>query len=222
MGPMPPYKLSQRLALLAAPHPASWLLRALALSWRGREIGEARLSSRLPQSEPRIYVTWHESTLAMVGAYRDQKVHPFASRSFDGELISRLAGCMGFSGMARGSSSRGGGQGLLELRSYLEQGEHVYITVDGPRGPRRQAKEGGLKLAQLSGKALVPIAFAARPSLRLRSWDRMLMPPPFCRAVFFFGPEMRIPREAQDLGGHVLALQDALNQCHVDAEQALS
>jgi lysophospholipid acyltransferase (LPLAT)-like uncharacterized protein len=208
----------QRFAITMLPPLAGLLLRLLAKSWRCGEAGQAGLSSKLPQSEARIYVTWHESTLAMVGGYRDQKVHPFASRSFDGELITRLAGRMGYPDLARGSSSRGGAQGLLEMRSFLDAGEHVYITVDGPRGPRREAKEGSIKLAQLSGRAIVPIAFAARPSLRLKSWDRMILPAPFCRGLFFFGEEIRIGREPGPLQQYVERLQIELNRCHTEAE----
>lgn len=190
----------------------------LASSWRDKEEGDSALSGKRKQSESRIYVTWHECILAMVGGYRDQPVHPFASRSFDGELITRLSACLGYPALARGSSSRGGAQGLREMKTLLEAGEHVYITVDGPRGPRREAKEGSLKLAQLTGRAIVPIAFAAKKGWRLRSWDKTVIPAPFSKGVFFFGQELRVPRDTVDLQPFVDSLRGALNQCHASAD----
>lgn len=219
MAAMQKFSLKQRLAVWLLPPLAALLFRLLAWSWRDLEMGESGLSGKRPQGDARIYVTWHESVLAMLGAYRGQAVHPFASQSFDGELVSRLARQMGYPPLARGSSSKGGATGLLEMRAFLDAGEHVYITVDGPRGPRREAKEGSLKLAQLSGKSLVPIACAAQPAWRLRSWDRMIIPRPFSRCVYFFGPEMKVPSDAASLEPFVKALGEAINRCHDEAEK---
>jgi len=213
------FSLKQRFMIKTLPSIVGVLLRCVAWTWRSSEKGESSLSSKKAQAQAKIYVTWHESTLAMVGAYRDQAVHPFASRSFDGELISRLAGKMGYPILARGSSSKGGAQGLREMHSFLDAGEHVYITVDGPRGPRREAKEGSLKLAQISGRAIVPIGYAARPDLRLKSWDRMIMPLPFCRGVFYFGSEIYLTRDEGNLTSSLKRLQAELNRCHVEAEK---
>jgi lysophospholipid acyltransferase (LPLAT)-like uncharacterized protein len=213
-----PYRIGQRLALATLPALGALGLRLLASSWRDREEGERGLSGKLKQPEARIYVTWHECILAMVGGYRDQPVHPIASRSFDGELVARLATCMGYPAVARGSSSKGGAQGLREMITLLEDMRHVYITVDGPRGPRRQPKEGPIKLAQLTGRAIVPIGVSARHGWHLRSWDKTLIPAPFSTTVFCLGPELRVPREAQDLTPFVEVLRVLLNQCHIDAE----
>jgi lysophospholipid acyltransferase (LPLAT)-like uncharacterized protein len=195
----------------AGPPLVSSLVRSLAVTWDIREQGETRYSVKAAQAEPRIYVYWHEFVLPAVGVYRDLGIHPFASKSFDGELICRTMSRLGFGDSARGSSSRGGAQGLLELKRFLEAGQHVAITVDGPRGPRRVAQEGAVKLAQLSGFAMVPFCFASKRAFRLKSWDRMILPGPWMRGVINFGQAIQVPRELSSLKGPTAQLQGGLD-----------
>src|SRR5262249_57619811 len=75
----------------------------------------------------------------------------------------------------------------------LRDGADVAIVPDGPRGPREQLQPGAATLAALTGAVVVPVAVAARPARRLRSWDRFLVPLPFACCVLAFGPPLRIP-----------------------------
>ncbi|MGH7441838.1 MAG: DUF374 domain-containing protein, partial [bacterium] len=125
---------------------------------------------------------------------------------------------IGWSRTARGSSSRGGGSGLKELAGFLAKGESVLLTVDGPRGPRRKAKDGALQLARLSGCPVVPAIFATRPAPRLKSWDRMVIPPPFARAVLWYGKPM-LPGHSAEADQD--ALQRGLDQAVESAEGLL-
>ena len=63
------------------------------------------------------------------------------SQSFDGELIARTLGLFGFE-TVRGSSSRGGREGLLGLKEVIECGRPAIFTADGPRGPIFRTKIG--------------------------------------------------------------------------------
>jgi hypothetical protein len=72
------------------------------------------------------------------------------SRSFDGELITRILELFGFHAV-RGSSSRGAREGLLGLKQVIESGKPAIFTADGPRGPIYQTKMGPIKLAQITG-----------------------------------------------------------------------
>lgn len=212
------------MLLATAPGLASAFLRCMALTWHFTEEGRTDLSVRQAQPEPRIYAYWHEFVLPSVGIYRDRKIHPFASKSFDGELISRTMDRLGFGETARGSSSRGGAQGLLEMKGMLEKGGHVAITVDGPRGPRRVAQEGALKLAQVSGFAVVPFSLAPRPRLRLKSWDSMVLPLPFMGGVVKFGDEIRVARALKSLEAPHQKLQRELDRitASLEADSSLS
>jgi lysophospholipid acyltransferase (LPLAT)-like uncharacterized protein len=174
---MQPNDFKQKMALSLAPPLAVAILRALAATWRIKETGQRSLSPLAGSKQTCIYTVWHESVLA-AGFYRDEAIHALASQSFDGELISRTLMGLGWPIPARGSSSRGGSAALAEMQGFLGQGDHVLLTVDGPRGPRRLAKDGAIKLSRLSGHPVVPVAFACRPQPRLKTWDRMVIPRP--------------------------------------------
>ena len=64
------------------------------------------------------------------------------------------------------------------------------------RGPEEIFKEGIVKLAQLSGAPLVPIAWAAKRAWILRTWDHFVLPKPFTRIVVVVGAPIAVPRDA--------------------------
>jgi lysophospholipid acyltransferase (LPLAT)-like uncharacterized protein len=79
----------------------------------------------------------------------------------------------------------------------LEQGALVAITPDGPRGPRREIKPGGLAAAQASGATVFTAHATARPARRLGTWDRFMVPAPFARIRVTYGPSFTVgPGEA--------------------------
>ena len=89
--------------------------------------------------------------------------------------------------------------GSAEVRSLIElirNGDHIGITPDGPRGPRRQAAPGVAQIAALSGAPVLPCAAQTSRRWVLRSWDRMVVPKPFGRGVVVCGPAIMVTREA--------------------------
>jgi hypothetical protein len=53
-----------------------------------------------------------------------------------------------------------------------------------------------LVVARLSGRPVLPVGLFARPNLRCGSWDRMLLPLPFARAVCHYGQAVVVERNA--------------------------
>jgi len=98
----------------------------------------------------------------------------------------------------RGSSSRGGAAALRGLVRAADAGQDLAITPDGPRGPAERVQPGAVWLARLCGRPLLPVAFACRPCVRVRSWDRMILPLPFGRGVFEYGELLWVPRDADE------------------------
>jgi lysophospholipid acyltransferase (LPLAT)-like uncharacterized protein len=136
---------------------------------------------------------FHESLLPAAFCFRDRGYSVAISRSRDGDLIEATLRGLGYADAARGSSSRGGSAALLALVRKLEAGTTVSVLVDGPRGPARVSKDGIIALARLTRRPIQPIAFSARPALRLGSWDQSLVPLPFARVVCAFGEPMEVP-----------------------------
>ena len=119
-------------------------------------------------------------------SYRGRRISVMVSQSRDGELIARAVGHLGID-TARGSSSRGGAQGMRELLRQAKKGSDIAFTPDGPRGPRGEVQPGVLMAAQSTGWPIIPVAYADTRYKQLRSWDGMRVPLPFAAVHFVYG-----------------------------------
>jgi lysophospholipid acyltransferase (LPLAT)-like uncharacterized protein len=173
----------------------SWLLRA----WIGTisvRAGASNGSSAKPDRINRrgIYLFWHEMLLMPTG----QAGRGFAalvSRHADGELIAQTVRMMG-GHLVRGSTNR---SGLTALRGLMRAGrvQHLAITPDGPRGPRRVVQHGAVFLAAKTGMPLIPVGVGVRDCWRAGSWDRMALPKPGTVAVILLGESIVVPPELE-------------------------
>ena len=203
---------------------AATLLRLLGRTWRVEVVGcDPRASE--PDSA-QLAALFHESMLPCAWLYRDRGYRVAVSRSRDGDRIRSVLIGLGYGEPPRGSSSRGGSAALLGLIRHLEAGITVAVLVDGPRGPARQAKSGIVSLARLTGRPIQPVAFAARPALRLGSWDRSLLPLPFARIVVAYGEPIGVQSEAAHTEREEEAIARALDArlvaLHEEAEARLT
>jgi hypothetical protein len=114
--------------------------------------------------------------------------------------------------VVRGSSSRLGTSGMLELTNVLASGRDVLITPDGPRGPAYELGPGIVFLAQKSGAAVVPVNMEYSSCWRVKSWDRFVLPRPFAKVRVIFGPLHRVTLTTTDeeFEAERLRLRDAM------------
>ena len=98
----------------------------------------------------------------------------------------------------RGSSSRRGGQALLELTTWAERGYDLAITPDGPRGPCYVVQEGVISTGAIDRPAACAGVVSFELENPVKSWDRFQIPLPFARCEITVGRVMRVPREATD------------------------
>jgi lysophospholipid acyltransferase (LPLAT)-like uncharacterized protein len=135
---------------------------------------------------------WHGRILPATVYFRDRGIVVMTSRNFDGEWIARIIERFGY-GTARGSSSRGGPQALREMARALRAGSPVGFTLDGPRGPARQAQPGALWLAGATGHPVLPFHLEASRAWTARSWDGTQVPKPFSTVALTIGEPMTLP-----------------------------
>jgi hypothetical protein len=188
------FTLSQRLLLAVLPPVVELVFRLVALTWRFEVIAPAGVEPRLrgKNAGKFIYCFWHQSTILATVYFTLSRATIIVSSSFDGELITRVLERFGYK-TVRGSSSRGGREGLLGLNHVLGQGGTAIFTADGPRGPIYQSKMGPIKLAEM---AQVPIGgFHLEPerAWRMKSWDRFLVPKPFTRICVSWAEWTEVP-----------------------------
>jgi lysophospholipid acyltransferase (LPLAT)-like uncharacterized protein len=148
--------------------------------------------------KPVIYAFWHRAVFASAWLWRRIGIAVMVSRSFDGEYIARAIEKFGFVAV-RGSSSRGGATALLGMKSQLEQGNLVVFTIDGPRGPKYVAKPGPVLLSRASAVPMAAFYVALSDAWVLKTWDELMIPKPFSKALVRFSVKVRVPPEADEV-----------------------
>ncbi|MEY4503926.1 MAG: hypothetical protein RL154_218 [Pseudomonadota bacterium] len=136
---------------------------------------------------PIIFAFWHDELLLQPLLYQKFRETPNASvmisEHFDGEIIAKLVKYFGLDSI-RGSARKGGARVLLQAIKQTGKGQDIAITPDGPKGPRHSVAEGIVLLAQKTGLPVVCYNYDASKKWRLKSWDRFIIPKPFCELNF--------------------------------------
>ena len=171
----------------------AWLVLLLGRTWRIEWKGAAGLETRPESAGGCIFAFWHSRMLPLVFTHRGRGAAVLVSRSRDGELIARVLERLGFV-TARGSSTRGGGEGALEMVARAGEGRVLGITPDGPLGPAERVKPGLAWLASRTGLPVVPIAAASNRAWVLGSWDAFRIPMPFARVFVGLGEPVWVPQ----------------------------
>ncbi len=192
----PGFTPGQRLALAVFPRLVWALLWVVGLTWRFEVIAEDGVTPVLfgEKPGPEIYCFWHQCVLPCTVYFRRSHAVILISRSFDGELITRILRMFGF-GAVRGSSSRGSREGLLGLKNIIESGRTAIFTADGPRGPIYRTKMGPIKLAQMTGAPIGCFHLEPERAWTMRSWDRFIVPKPFTRICVSWAQWTRVPAD---------------------------
>lgn len=171
--------------------------------------GDEHLAAALTKAPSLVPCFWHQHQ-AFCGKYLlEQRARGLAvgwliSPSVDGEIPAMLLRRVG-GRVIRGSSSHTGARALRDYYLALVQ-ENVspVITPDGPRGPRFKFKPGAILLAQLSGRPMLPLAYAASRAALVK-WDKFVIPWPFARIAIAIGPARYVPRAID--AAHIESLQ---------------
>ncbi|HXS29109.1 MAG TPA: lysophospholipid acyltransferase family protein [Steroidobacteraceae bacterium] len=189
--------------------------------------GAQHLDAALAECPSLIPCYWHQHQLFCAKWLLEQRsrgltVGWLVSPSLDGELgamlVRRLAGVA-----IRGSSTHTGARALRDYyQALVKDCVSPIITPDGPRGPRFRCKPGVILLAQMSGRPILPMAYAAS-SAWLIQWDKFVLPKPLSRLAVAIGAPRRIPRtiDGAELERQQRALEDDLHRLYHVARQAL-
>lgn len=180
------------------------IVRACSLTWRMRQDNPESVLKTIAEG-PAIFSLWHNRLAVAMPAYqyvvqRDhpaRKVAALISASRDGAILASVMEKCGAQ-TVRGSSSRRGGQAMVELSRLAKRGYDIAITPDGPRGPRYQVQPGVISLAHLSGHPIIPCSGVIHWHKELKSWDQFQVPLPFTRCDIHFGEPLKIPRNASE------------------------
>lgn len=193
------FTIRQRFVLAVAPRLVWALLWLVGRTWRFEIIAEEG-ATPLPFGEgagAEIFCFWHQCVLPCTFYFRRTHAAIIVSRSFDGELITRILELFGFH-TTRGSSSRGAREGLLGLKQVIASDRPAIFTADGPRGPIYRTKMGPIKLAHLTGARIGAFHLQPERAWIMHSWDRFLVPKPFTRIVVSWARWTTVPADLDE------------------------
>ncbi len=198
-------------------------LSLVRLVWRWsrvvRVIGAEHIAAALREAPSFIPVYWHQHQVFCVKHLLQQrsaglKLGFLISPSVDGEIGAMIVRNLGGE-VIRGSSTHTGARALRDYYQALARhGVSPAITPDGPRGPPWKFKAGAVLLAQISGRPMIPLSYAASRAWRIK-WDRFVIPWPLSRIVIVVGEPVYIPKGLDaaglecaqaDMEGRLLAL----------------
>jgi lysophospholipid acyltransferase (LPLAT)-like uncharacterized protein len=197
------------------------------LVWRWsrvtRVVGAEHIAAALARAPSFIPVYWHQHQLFCLKQLLEQrraglKLGFLISPSVDGEIGAMLVRYVG--GVAiRGSSSHTGARALRDYYQALaHDGVSPVITPDGPRGPPWKFKPGAVLLAQMSGRPMIPLSYAASRAWKIK-WDRYVIPKPFSRIVIAIGEPVYV-QKGLDAAGLARLQQDMERRLHAAFEEA--
>src|ERR1700728_5288952 len=189
-----------RLALYTLLVPVAIFIGRTIWRWcaRIRVVGTEHVTAALERGPSFIPVYWHQHQLMCVKPLLEMrsagvKLGFLISPSVDGEIGAMLVRKVGAE-VIRGSSSHTGARALRDYYEALARGGiSPAITPDGPRGPPWKFKPGAILLAQLSGRPMIPLSYAASRAWKIK-WDRFVIPWPLSRIVIVVGEPVYVPK----------------------------
>jgi len=192
-----------------------------------RVVGLEHLDQALARAPSLVPVYWHQHTMHC-GYFLLQ--HPrgltpgwLISPSVDGEIGAMVMQRLG-AAVIRGSSTHTGARALRDYyQALVKENISPVITPDGPRGPRFKFKPGAVLLSQMSGRPILPMAYAASRAWLVK-WDKFVIPMPFARIVIAIGPPYYVPRvtDASSLAHHQAQMEGELKRLYDEAHGALA
>jgi lysophospholipid acyltransferase (LPLAT)-like uncharacterized protein len=179
----------------------------------------ADVYERLEPELPVIFAFWHgQHFMVPFAKPAHYRAKVLISRHRDGEVNAIAAERLGVEAI-RGSGDRerrfdrkGGVTAFMNMLTALQDNWSMALTADIPK-VSRVAGGGIVKLAQISGRPIYPVAVATSGRITLNNWDRSVINLPFSRGAIVAGEPIRVPAEAAEA---------ALEQARVAVEQGVN
>ena len=202
---------------------------AVRLAWVARVVGRlmaayveilvrtCRFEGALT-GEQAVVAVWHEANvIGLVAALMRRRSVPhasFSTQGFRGVVITTLLAHFGIRVLPLpAEEDRAAARSLsLRIARLAAAGYAIGVTCDGPFGPPRVAKPGALLIAREAGIPVVTLAPGARPAIRLRRWDRHIVPLPFARIWAESGRTFGVPPRTPITRALVAELTEELNR----------
>ncbi|MAX30084.1 MAG: hypothetical protein CMG14_04195 [Candidatus Marinimicrobia bacterium] len=133
------------------------------------------------KNKPLLICIWHSRLIFFPRFFKYIKypVWGISSTHKDSEILARVLKSWGIN-LIKGSSTRGWINVIKQMsKLFKEENATIIVTADGPKGPRKVAKEGSIKLAKKHNVPIVAASAISSSYWELPSWDQTKIPKPF-------------------------------------------
>lgn len=180
-----------------------WFLILLACSTLRKRVVNLNGADDVCGSYQCIAAIWHNRVFVPCHIYRycikgKTPISMLTSASKDGTMLATIAKHYGMRAV-RGSSSRRGVAGFLDMVKEIKDGCCMVITPDGPKGPRYKCRGGIVRLASMTGLPIIPVNIQYESYWRVnRAWDGFVIPKPFSKVTLVWGKRILVPADITD------------------------
>tara|TARA_B100001063_G_C16555644_1_gene448332 strand:+ start:64 stop:717 length:654 start_codon:yes stop_codon:yes gene_type:complete len=173
---------------------ALWLIKNSS-KWKG--INETVISDELRNNKSLIVLIWHNQLMGSTFSWKFiPKLRPIATSHRDGQLSVLVQKKFGLDPLLREKDRPA--SLIKEISKASKNGDCIYITPDAPHGPRYEINTNIFKLALKYDMKVVFLSFKTNKFFKLNSWDKLRIPMPFSKGVFFWGKEIIDPKNFQN------------------------
>ena len=188
---MKPMSLRKNIHWWLVGHVGKFVFWLWSKSVRLTILGEDKYKALRDEGKAVVFLAWHGRIFIVPYFFRKRNIMPLVSPSEDGEIPAQIMARWEYK-ILRGSGSHAIIRAWNVMKQELKDGGEVIIIPDGPKGPGRVMKMGGIKLAHETGAYLVPFSFSASRKKVLSSWDLFVIGKPFSRVVAIYGDPITI------------------------------
>ncbi len=164
-----------------------------------------------------IIVGWHARAFMMPYFWRhhtDKELFALASPHQDGQIIAHLLKFFKI-GVVSGSTNERAAQSALNIMHLLANKKDVFISPDGPRGPRMRMKKSPIYFASKSGLPVVFVTYSTSNAFIInKAWDKTFIALPFSQGRFALSNPLYIPADINDeeIENYRKQLEDLANE----------
>ena len=133
------------------------------------------------KNKPLLICIWHSRLIffSRFFKYSKYQVWGISSTHKDSKILARVLKSWGIN-LIKGSSTRGWINVIKQMRKlFKKENATIVVTADGPKGPKKIAKEGSIKLAKKHNVPVVAASAISSAFWELPSWDKTKIPKPF-------------------------------------------
>ncbi len=192
----------------------------ITCKWTMKNIKQVREATKNTNA---IWIAWHSRATMMPFFWQklfNRKMAALVSPHHDGQIIAHFLKWYGIMPV-NGSTNENPRQSALELMRELQNGYELFISPDGPRGPRMRMKKSPIYYAQKTGKPIICACFSLNRALIIdKAWDKTVIALPFAKGCFALSEPLYVPKDlsAEEFEAYRIRLENIANKLSIECD----